>query len=182
MTYTPAAGWSGIATLTYIATDQYSQKSGPATVTITVAPVAVAVAASSTGQKTVTVQAAPHGTGPFTYSLVASTLPPAADGVVTVDPHTGLVSFAPATGFLGQFTVRYTVSDGAGVTSPPSTITFAVKGVAVTQQSLGSGTPDAGTHLASTARTAALLAVPGVLILLGCALPLLRRRRPGTVG
>ncbi len=126
--YTPNANVSGIDTLRYRVTDAYSQTSVPATVTIDVFPIAASpVTGSSTGPNPViATPGAPTGTGPFTYALVPASVPPLAEGTTVESPTSGQITFTPVTGFSGTVTFQYTVSDAAGLTSAPGTVTFTV--------------------------------------------------------
>lgn len=125
MHFVPAPGASGVVTLSYVATDQYSQTSTPALVTITVAPVASAGAGTGSGTSPIVVTApTPAGTGPFSCQIASQ--PPAADGAVTVDAATCTFTFTPVVGFSGPAAFTYTVTDGAGVVSAPATITDTV--------------------------------------------------------
>jgi hypothetical protein len=128
--------------------------------------------ASGTGPagKPITVQPPPPvGTGPFTYTLVPGSLPPAADGTVTIDPTTGAVTFTPAPGFTGTISVQYTVTDSDGLTSPPSTVTFDVAGTTTTTVP--------GTGAVETPMIAGLMLLVLGLLLVGLAIGLVARRR-----
>jgi hypothetical protein len=66
----------------------------------------------------VTTPAAPAGTGPFTWTLVTATLPPASVGTVTINPSTGAISFTPAADFSGPVPpFDYRVTDPSGASS-----------------------------------------------------------------
>jgi hypothetical protein len=144
VTFAPAAGYSGhVPMFTYTATDVYGQQSAPADVTVTVSP--HAYPASKTGLAgepvTLTVTGA-DGVGPFTYLVVASTLPPAQDGSAVMDPTTGEVEFDPAPGFIGTVTFQYTATDAGGVTSPPATVTISLVEIPVRVPTTGAGLGD----------------------------------------
>jgi hypothetical protein len=126
--YTPNAGVSGIDTLYYTATDPYSQTSASATVTIDVFPIAASpVTGSSTGPNPViATPGAPTGTGAFTYALVPASVPPLGQGTTVENPNSGQITFTPVVGFSGTVTFQYTVTDAAGLTSAPATVTFTV--------------------------------------------------------
>jgi large repetitive protein len=171
ITFTPANGFSGIVpTFTYTATDSYSQVSAPANVSIDVTPLSKPASGTGPAGKPITVQPPPPvGTGPFTYTLVPGSLPPAADGTVTIDPTTGAVTFAPAPGFTGTVSVQYTVTDSDGLTSPPSTVTFDVAGTTTTTVP--------GTGAVETPMIAGLMLLVLGLLLVGLAIGLVARRR-----
>lgn len=139
VTFTPAHGFSGIVpSFTYTATDVDDQVSAPADVSIDVTPLDAPASGKGPIGEPITVQPpAPVGTGPFTYRLVPGSLPPAADGTVTINPSTGAITFTPAPGFTGTTTVEYTVTDGDGLTSPAAVVTFDVAGAATTVPSTG---------------------------------------------
>jgi large repetitive protein len=131
VTFTPAHDFSGIVpSFTYTATDVDDQASAPADISIDVTPLDAPASGSGPAGHPVTVQPpAPVGTGPFTYALVPGSLPPAADGTVTIDPTTGAITFTPAPGFTGDTTVEYTVTDADGLTSPAAVVRFAIAGI-----------------------------------------------------
>ena len=177
ITFTPANGFSGIVpTFTYTATDSYSQVSAPADVSIDVTPLSRPASGTGPAGKPITVQPPPPvGTGPFTYTLVPGSLPPAANGTVTIDPTTGAVTFTPAPGFTGTISVQYTVTDSDGLTSPPSTVTFDVAGTTTTTVP--------GTGAVETPMLAGLMLLVLGLVLVGLAIGLLARRSgPGLPG
>jgi len=176
VTFTPADGFSGIVpSFTYTATDGYGQVSSPADVSIDVTPLSNPASASGPKGKPITVQPPPPvGNGPFTYAIVPGSLPPAADGTVSIDPATGAITFTPAAGFTGTISVEYTVTDGDGLTSQPSTVTFAVSGAATTVP---------GTGAVEMPMLAGLLLVVLGVVLTAVALALAARRRgPGLHG
>ena len=146
--YTPNANVSGIDTLKYTATDPYSQMSVPATVTIDVFPIAASpVTGSSTGPNPViATPGVPTGTGPFTFALVPASVPPLAEGTTAEAPTSGQITFTPVVGFSGTVTFQYTVSDAAGLTSAPGTVTFTVN-----KPSGPAVSPASATTLANTA-------------------------------
>ena len=169
ITFTPAAGFSGIVpSFTYTATDSYDQVSEPADVSIDVTPLSRPASGSGPAGKPITVQPPPPvGTGPFTYTIVPGTLPPAADGTVSIDPATGAITFTPAPGFSGTISVGYTVTDADGLTSPPSTVTFNVAGT----------TTVPGTGAVETPLLAGVMLFVLGLALLGLAIGMPARRR-----
>ena len=139
VTFTPANGFSGIVpSFTYTATDVDNQVSAPADVSIDVTPLDAPASGKGPIGEPITVQPpAPVGTGPFTYTLVPGSLPPAADGTVSINATTGAITFTPAPGFTGTTTVEYTVTDSDGLTSPAAVVTFDVAGAATTVPSTG---------------------------------------------
>ncbi|MDX6199719.1 MAG: large repetitive protein [Actinomycetota bacterium] len=132
VTYTPTAGFTGIATFTYRVTDG-SQTSAPATVTVTVtnaAPVAVAdtYAGTRAAAQPIDVLAndSDANSDPLTISGVSGVT---AGASVTVSPSgpggRDEVLYTPPTGFVGADSFSYTVSDGRGGTAS-ATVTVTV--------------------------------------------------------
>jgi hypothetical protein len=129
LVFTPAPGFSGVATVSYRATD-HDGLNRTRTATITVLP------AASSGSGTVTLPPTgddpstfalptPDGSGPFHYQLVPGTTSPG--GTLAIDPQTGVVTFTPAPGVSGVVTAKYVVTDGAGNTSPEQTVSITVQ-------------------------------------------------------
>jgi uncharacterized protein DUF6923/Big-like domain-containing protein len=139
VTFTPAHGFSGIVpSFTYTATDVDDQVSTPADISIDVTPLSEPASGNGPAGKPITVQPpSPVGTGPFTYALVPGSLPPAADGTVTINPVTGAITFTPAPGFSGDAGVEYTVTDADGLVSPPAVVTFDVEASSTTVPTTG---------------------------------------------
>jgi hypothetical protein len=148
-------------------------------VDLTVVPAGRLAQAHGPAGSPITVQPpVPNGSGPFTYRLVSSTLPPSADGTVSIDARTGAVTFTPASRFVGAVTLGYTVTDAAGVTSAPANVTFDVEAVSATPAPAppapAAPAPEAGAMI--PLRRGGLLIVAGLLVL-GAAV--LRRRPAG---
>jgi CshA-type fibril repeat protein len=121
-TYTPAAGFSGTDAFTYTATDGSGAATAPTRVVITVLPSAAADSATTAADRPVgiDVQANDAGTG-LTTGLQARP----AHGTVAVGTD-GTVEYTPAAGFSGTDTFTYTVTDRAGETTLPVTVTVTV--------------------------------------------------------
>jgi len=66
---------------------------------------------------------------PGSVTFVAGTIPPATEGVFTVNPTTGVVTFTPTTGFTGTSTVNYQVCD-LNALCDAATITVIINAVA----------------------------------------------------
>jgi hypothetical protein len=116
----------------------YDQVSAPANVSVDVQPLGKPAAGTGPPGAPITVQPpTPVGTGPFTYQLVPGSLPPTADGTVTINATTGAITFTPAPGFSGHITVRYTVTDASDLTSAPADVAFDVAAAATTVPSTG---------------------------------------------
>jgi len=136
-TYYPDSGFSGADSFTYTITDGVSQTAS-GTVHLTVAPAADPGSGSGpAGSPVVVTPPTPQGSGPFTYTLVPSSLPPASEGTVQINASTGTLTFTPAPGFIGNVTAQYTVTDGNGSVSPAAVVTFDVLGISTS-------TPDTG--------------------------------------
>ncbi|MCW2694536.1 MAG: LPXTG-motif cell wall anchor domain protein [Mycobacterium sp.] len=142
--YTPAAGFSGIATLRLVVTDGAAGTSPAAVVTVRVHPAALPVAGAegaahgegTAGDPLIGTPPAPHGTGPFQYALVGSSV----GGAATIDGVTGRITFVAAIEFSGTGVVRYRVIDGSGLASEAAPATFVVHPVATPAPVAGTAT------------------------------------------
>ena len=154
VTYTPPAGFSGVVTFRYTATDGLG--TSVATVTITVAnapPVAADNTATTTSGTAVTIDVLRNDSDPDGGTLsVVSVSQPASGSVAVVD---GRLVYTPAPGFAGTVTFTYTVSDGNGGTAT-ATVTIVV-GAATPAPGAPAGT---GSQAAASSRSG--LAVTGV--------------------
>lgn len=120
ITFTPANGFSGTATVEYTVCDQLGFCDN-ALVTVVVGPPAGPTAnpdnASTLYNTPVTINVLANDVAgatplvPSSVTLVAGTTPPASTGVFTVNNITGQIAFTPAVGFSGQATVEYQVCD-----------------------------------------------------------------------
>jgi hypothetical protein len=170
VTFTPAHGFSGVVPpFTYTATDADDQVSAPADIAIDVTPLSEPASGKGPAGEPITVQPpTPIGTGPFTYTLVPGSLPPAADGTVTINATTGAITFTPAPGFSGDARVEYTVTDADGLVSPRALVTFDVAAATTTVPTTGAVEPP----------LLAGIALIGLgLLLVACALGCVGRRR-----
>jgi hypothetical protein len=136
VTFTPAAGFNGLASFTYTATDNLGQVSAPATVSVTVnlttvttIPNAVADSATTAAGTAVTIPvlandtvAAPGILSPASVAIVTGS---ALGGTPVVNP-TGTVTFTPAAGFSGPASFSYTVKNTAGQVSNAATVSITV--------------------------------------------------------
>ena len=125
-TYTPNAGFAGQDTFSYTVTDSNGQTS-TATVTVTVTPLAdianpasLTVAENSGTAHGTVVVAVPTGESVTDIALHTQ----AAHGIAVVNPD-GTYSYTPNSGFAGQDTFSYTVTDTNGQTST-ATVTVTV--------------------------------------------------------
>ncbi|MFM9919242.1 Ig-like domain-containing protein [Lacisediminihabitans sp. H27-G8] len=139
--FTPTAGFSGVASFTYTATDS-SGNTTSTTVTVTVLPVAAADAASTLAGAPVTVTRASLVGNDAGSSLTVTAVQNAMGGSVVLGG--GNPVFTPAPGFSGTAAFDYTVTDAAGNTAS-ATVTVTVRPIA------------AGDSLAATAGTAATI-------------------------
>ncbi len=109
ITYTPTAGYSGSDSFTYTATNA-GGTSSPATVTITVSPPAVAITPTTLPNGTQgtaysqTVSAS-GGTAPYTYAIIAGSLPAG----LSLNTGTGVISGTPSAS--GSFNLTLTATD-----------------------------------------------------------------------
>ena len=130
VTFTPAAGFTGIATASYTVRDSGGGTSNSATITVTVNPAIPAATNDVAPAGTRTLSPATNDTASPGAVLNPSTvdLDPATPGIqrgpiVTaqgtwqVIDDNGTVYFAPAAGFYGMATIPYAISDSLGNTA-----------------------------------------------------------------
>ncbi|WP_369255981.1 DUF6923 family protein [Geodermatophilus amargosae] len=133
--FTPVVGFSGPATpVTTRVTDAYGQAvtaTWTATVVPPAAPPAPAVTSSGTGTQAHTVGLPVPAGGAVTLldgSTPVSTLTVPGEGTYTLDPATGVVTFAPAVGFSGTARgVAYRVTDVYGQTATGTAVPTVAK-------------------------------------------------------
>ncbi|HEY4378636.1 MAG TPA: Ig-like domain-containing protein, partial [Acidimicrobiales bacterium] len=121
--FTPATGYSGIATCSYTVTVG-GVTSPPAVVTITVNPLAIATSGTAGDGGGVGQLPTPQGVGPFTYVITAQ--PPASEGVCAITSN-GTLAFYRAAGYSGTANCKYKVIDGSGNLSATALISVIVK-------------------------------------------------------
>jgi prepilin-type N-terminal cleavage/methylation domain-containing protein len=110
--YTPPANASGIAVITYTATDSSAQPYS-ATLTIRVKPAALLTCLSTLSGTSYTFTSSNFlGTGPFAVALVSTSAGPAPT----------LSGGQTLSGLVANQVINYTVTDGGGITSDPQTI------------------------------------------------------------
>ncbi len=133
ITYTAPAHFHGTDTFSYTVANSAGYTSAPATVTMTVAagvgginavPITVtAVSGVTTTVDELAGNSDPSGTLlPSTVTVVTA---PNEGGTATVNTD-GTIAYTPAATFAGTETFRYAVSDTAGATSNPTTVTVNV--------------------------------------------------------
>ena len=127
ITFTPAENFNGDATIEYTISDG-NGGTDTATVAVTVTPVNDAPDAKNDSSQTdfntavvVNVLANDTDVDGDTLTVTGATSP---NGTVTVNPN-GTITFTPTTGFSGDTTVDYTISDGNGGTDT-ATVTITV--------------------------------------------------------
>ncbi|TPW74127.1 tandem-95 repeat protein [Schumannella soli] len=177
ITFTPAPGFSGGVDIPFTVTDGNGvSKSGVFHVDVDPLAAPTAEGGRSRGiagatQKLTPVS--PIGTAPFTYRI--STPPTAQQGIATIDPATGQITFVPAAGFVGDAAVFYEVVDASGLASAPAVVVFTVDPAAPAGSDTGLGGGSAvggasttrGSGLASLAHTGVDGILPLALGLLG---------------
>jgi len=150
ITFTPAAGFTGSATISYTI-DDGNGGTDTATVAVTVtavvgnnAPVAVDDTARTVEDTAVDIDVLVNDSDPDgdTLEVTAAT---SADGAVVINDD-GTITFTPAAGFTGPATISYTIDDGNGGTG-----TGTVTVIAVTV--LGPGGNNAPVAVDDTAQT-----------------------------
>ncbi len=140
VTFTPEAGFTADPTpINYTVTDDTGKVSNPATVTVDYPQTLEAKDDNATGTtgNPVTLDVVGNDTGenpldPTTVKIIdpnnpgtpVTELTVPGEGVWTVDPVTGKITFTPETGFTGDPTpIKYTVEDDQGNVSSPATVT-----------------------------------------------------------
>ena len=128
-TYSPADGFSGSDSFTYVANDA-AVDSSPATVTITVAPVinnlpvANADTATTNQETPVTINVLANDTDADGDSLTAVIASPPTGGTVFINAD-NTIQYTPALGFSGSDSFTYVADDGADQ-STAATVTITV--------------------------------------------------------
>lgn len=150
VTFTPAFGFTGVATIDYQICDGIGL-CDIATITVTVNSVAGPTANDDNALTTINtpvdipvlgndVQGA-AALNPAAVTFVAGTEPnPATEGVFTVNSTTGMVTFTPATGFLGIVTIDYQVCDLNGLCDVATITVNVIVGLTNLYPALGPGT------------------------------------------
>jgi CshA-type fibril repeat protein/VCBS repeat-containing protein len=145
--YTPAAGFSGDDSFTYVIHDAYGNVSSPVTVSMVVTPKAVDDAAS------VVADGSLNGTSVLANDLGTGLTPTLGTGVshgtLTLQSD-GTYTYVPTPGYVGADSFTYTVTDAAGRTSAPATVTLTVQQPAAPVGVADSGSTTAGTPLHQT--------------------------------
>lgn len=150
ITFTPAFGFVGIATVDYQVCD-ITALCDVAKITVTVNTVAGPTAFDDSALTiintpvdiTVATNDLPGiaALDPTSVSFVSGTEPnPATEGVFTVNPLTGVVTFTPATGFLGVVTIDYKICDLNGLCDIATITVNVIVGLTNLYPALGPGT------------------------------------------
>jgi len=126
VTYTSAAGFTGVDSFKYTVADNLGAVSNIATVTVTVSgsvsPIAVNDTATTSVATSVVIGVLANDTVGGTPTLTIVT--PPANGTAAVNAN-GSVTFTPAAGFAGTVSFTYKVTNAAG-TSNTATVTVTV--------------------------------------------------------
>jgi hypothetical protein len=143
--YTPPAGWSGSATMSYTVSDGVGTASSSLTVTVAnVAPVVPPATASTDTGAAQTVDVLSDVTDPNVaagYQTLTVTDATADNGATVKVNDDGTLTVTPKAGFKGDVTVSYTVSDGVSSTVGTLTVTVA-NGLPTTLPDVASTTVD----------------------------------------
>jgi gliding motility-associated-like protein len=131
--YTPSQDFNGNDTFTYKVSDNQGGVTSPATVTIAVTPVndpPVAVDdAGTTERNTVAHLAILKNDYDVDNDIVATSVVIVSSpghGVVSFNASTGVATYTPEAGFIGDDSFTYTIQDPDGLTSSPATVTVTI--------------------------------------------------------
>ena len=139
-TYTPAAGYSGSDSFTFIASAGIIN-SNVATVSVTVnAPPPVASDATLTTDANTPVSGTLKATNPGGGSLVFSIVAQPSHGAIKLDASTGSYTYTPAGGYSGSDSFTFMASDGA-INSNVAKVSVTVKASPSSNGGGGSSTP-----------------------------------------
>ncbi len=134
VTYTPNSNYFGVDIFTYTIKDNKGLISNAATVTVTVndindPPVAANDAAATNQNTSVQVSETDNDAdsdGTIDVTTVAIVAAPG-NGTATIDPATGVVTYTPNAGYVGNDAFTYTVKDNDGAASNVATVAIEVK-------------------------------------------------------
>ena len=149
ITFTPVANYAGTVTpISYTIADSAGARSAPAAVNVTIAPVndrpvADAEAATVPRNGSVVIDVVNGDTDVEDGVPLASSVQivgaddatgkvktVAGQGVWTVNPTTGAITFVPATNYAGAVTpISYTIADSGGLRSNPATVSVTITSV-----------------------------------------------------
>ncbi len=132
-TYTPSSGFVGTDTFTYTVEDNSANISNVATVTVTVLavnqpPTANDDSATTDADVAVAIDVLANDTDSDGVLVPSSVLVASgpSNGTTSVDPVTGVVTYTPSLGFVGQDVFTYTVEDDSTNVSNAATVTVTV--------------------------------------------------------
>ncbi len=142
--YTPAAGYSGPDSFTYVVTDPSSASSAPATVSATVGaapnqPPTAGSASLSTNQDTAAAWT-PAASDPDGDTVTCAIAGAPAHGTASVASDCSSGSYTPAPGYSGADSFTYQATDSKGATSSPGTVSATVIVPALFSDGFESGT------------------------------------------
>lgn len=150
VTFTPAFGFTGIATVDYRICD-VAGNCAIATITVTVntvsGPTANDDSAITLVNTPVDIDVLDNDTpgavalDPTSITFIPATAPnPTTEGTFTVDPLTGIVTFTPVNGFLGVVSIDYSVCDLNGLCDIATITVNVIVGLTNLYPALGPGT------------------------------------------
>ncbi|BAV05896.1 gliding motility-associated C-terminal domain-containing protein [Filimonas lacunae] len=146
ITYTPAAGYLGVDSLTYTVQDNLGAVSNIAKVYFGVSgqPVAVNDTAVTSLNTPVIIDVLDNDTDAANdidpTTVVVTTTP--TNGTVSVNPTTGAITYTPNTGFTGTDNFSYTVKDTFGLVSSPATVSVKINAVPVAVRDTATTNPN----------------------------------------
>ena len=139
VTYTPASNYVGSDGFTYTVKDASGDVSNVATVSVVVnstpvAPTAVNDSAQTNKNVAVAINVLANdrpGTGGAIAASTVTIVAQPANGTVQVNSTTGVVTYAPASNYVGNDSFTYTVKDASGDVSNVATVSIVVQAVVV---------------------------------------------------
>ncbi len=136
VTYTPTAGYTGVDSFAFTATDSLGVTSSAGTISLSVELVVAQAQTVGVVQNVAKVFSliGSGGTAPYSFTLGVG---PSHGKLSAFNATTGSVTYTPTTGYLGQDSFTFTVQDSLGVVSSSGTITLSIEVVVAQAQIVG---------------------------------------------